>query len=194
MTTLLGAGFLGPLLAGLTPAWGQAPSTATVSIQVKPNQGPWDPAFFGYNRELMELIRQGTEGAAAAAAQGGVQVQGAGGPPAAPAAAPADPAFRLGEVFTYPNPARAGAKPVFHVEVGVADRVRIRVYDVAGRAVHEAAMEQAPEIKDMGAGPRYAYEHAWDGRIASGVYFYVVEAEKAGMPRIRKAGRMAVVR
>lgn len=109
-------------------------------------------------------------------------------------AAGPDSAFRLGEVFTYPNPARGGVSPTFHVEAGIADSVDVRVYDVAGREVYKATISQPPAIKDMGAGPRYAYEHAWDGHIASGVYFYTVEARKSGAGSLRKAGKLGVVR
>jgi len=38
-----------------------------------------------------------------------------------------------------------------------------------------------------------AYEYAWTGRIASGVYYYTVEAERAGK-KLKAKGKFAVVR
>lgn len=113
------------------------------------------------------------------------------------AAAPAgalDPGFYLREVYSFPNPAVGGARPTLHVEVGVADRVTIRVYDIAGQPVHEATLDGPPAVINDGSGPQYAYEHAWEGHIPSGVYLYTVTAEKAGQGTIRKAGKLAVVR
>ncbi|MBI4345484.1 MAG: hypothetical protein HY553_01425, partial [Elusimicrobia bacterium] len=112
---------------------------------------------------------------------------------AAPAAA-ADAAFAFRAAYVFPNPARGGEKPVIHLAVGVADKVTVRIFDAAGREVHRAALNQAPAVVDDGTGPRFAYEHVWDGHIPSGVYLYSVEAEKSGAAPIRKAGRLAVVR
>ncbi|MBI5244035.1 MAG: T9SS type A sorting domain-containing protein [Elusimicrobia bacterium] len=112
----------------------------------------------------------------------------AGGEPAVsdPASAP----LSFGEIYVFPNPARAGAKPVIHVEVGKADQVIIKIYNVAGQQVHEASIDRAAQI----IGSEYAYEHAWEGHIPSGVYFYVVEAKKSGYASIRRTGKLAVVR
>jgi hypothetical protein len=93
-------------------------------------------------------------------------------------------------VFVYPNPARAGAKPTVHIEVGIADEVKIRIFDVAGRQVHEATLTGTPSIIDG----QYAYEFLWDGSIPSGVYFYAVHAKKAGASDIKAQGKFAVVR
>ena len=105
----------------------------------------------------------------------------------------ADPAFRLGEVYVFPNPAKGGAKPVFHIEVGIADSVDITVYTVSGRLAHERALTAAPAVLDDGNGLAYAYEYTWDGHIPSGVYYYAVKAEKAGQ-KLKKTGKFAVVR
>ena len=110
------------------------------------------------------------------------------------AAAEADTAFAFRDLYVYPNPARAGAKPVIHLAVGLADGVTIRIFDVSGRQVHEANVDKPPAVIDDGTGPKYAYEYAWDGHIPSGVYFYTVEAKKSGQGSIRKAGKLAVVR
>ena len=97
--------------------------------------------------------------------------------------------FKLGEVYVYPNPAKGGKVPVFHVEVGQADSVKIRVFTVAGQAVHEVTLTGAPQA----IGGKYAYEYAWEGHIASGVYYYTMEAEQAGK-KLKAKGRFAVVR
>ncbi|HAH08445.1 MAG TPA: hypothetical protein DCM05_18290 [Elusimicrobia bacterium] len=112
--------------------------------------------------------------------------------PSAGLRAAADPeaAFVFRELYVFPNPARAGAKPTIHLAVGKADQVIIRIYNVAGQQVHEASLDGAPQVIDI----QYAYEYAWDGRIPSGVYFYTVEAKKSGQGSIRRTGKMAVVR
>lgn len=101
----------------------------------------------------------------------------------------ADTEFRLGEVYVYPNPAKGGKVPTFHVEAGLADTVKIRVYTVAGQLVHERVLTGNPQI----VGTAYAYEYFWAGRIASGVYYYNIEAEKAGK-KLNAKGKFAVVR
>jgi len=111
----------------------------------------------------------------------------------AAAAGGADPTFVLRDVYVYPNPAVGGAKPVIHVAVGVADKVTIRIYNIAGQKVNEATVDSQPAVIDDGKGPNYAYEYIWDGHIPSGVYLYSFDAEKGGQ-HIRKAGKFAVVR
>ncbi|MFA6093804.1 MAG: hypothetical protein WCU88_09605 [Elusimicrobiota bacterium] len=114
-------------------------------------------------------------------------------PQAQPSAA-ANASFELHEVYAFPNPARKGAKPVVHAEVGLAEGMSIRVYDVSGRLVHSGNIDGAPGIIDDGQGPQYAYEYAWEGHIPSGVYFYAIEARKSGRSSIRKTGKLGVVR
>ena len=101
----------------------------------------------------------------------------------------ADSSFRLGEAYVYPNPAKGGNVPTFHVEVGIADTVKIRVYTVAGQFTHERILTGGPQI----VGSVYAYEYAWTGRIASGVYYYTIEAERSGK-KLKARGKFAVVR
>ncbi|MDT8286587.1 MAG: IPT/TIG domain-containing protein [Elusimicrobiales bacterium] len=98
-------------------------------------------------------------------------------------------AFRLGEVYVYPNPAKGGAAPIFHLEFGLADKVELKVYSVAGSLVHERTLTGPPQVTS----PIYAYEYAWDGHIASGVYYFTVEAERAGA-KLKARGKFAVVR
>ncbi|MFA6029224.1 MAG: LamG-like jellyroll fold domain-containing protein [Elusimicrobiota bacterium] len=102
--------------------------------------------------------------------------------------------FYLRDLYVFPNPARAGAKPTVHLAVGVADSVSIRFYDVSGRKVHEANIDRPPVVMDDGSGPKYVYEYVWDGHIPSGVYFYAVEAKSGGHGSIRRTGKLAVVR
>ena len=104
-----------------------------------------------------------------------------------------DPEFKLGEVYVYPNPAKNGQAPTIHLECGIADSVNIKIYTVSGREAHEYTLTSAPVALDDGNGLSYAYEYAWNGRIPSGVYYYFIEAEKAGR-KIKKAGKFAVVR
>ena len=123
---------------------------------------------------------------------------GADAPGYAPTASPApqagpDAAFRLGEVYVFPNPALRGAAPTFHIECGVADSVKIRVYTVSGRHAHEHTLTGMPAVVDDGSGSEYAYEYAWGGHIPSGVYYYHIEAARGGQ-KLRKTGKFAVVR
>ena len=104
-----------------------------------------------------------------------------------------DPTFRLNDAYVFPNPAKGGAKPVFHIEVGIADSVKILVYTVSGREAHEHTITGLPVILDDGNGLDYAYEYTWDGHIPSGVYYYLVEAERAGQ-KLKKTGKFIVVR
>lgn len=101
--------------------------------------------------------------------------------------------FTLGEVYVFPNPARAGAKPTFHIEVGIADTVHIQIYTISGEPAHETTRIGAPQTINDGQGPQYAYEYAWDGYIPSGVYLYVLTAKRGGA-RIKKTGKFVVVR
>jgi sugar lactone lactonase YvrE len=102
---------------------------------------------------------------------------------------PAALEFKLGEVYVYPDPAKGGKVPTFHIEVGTADSVKLKIYTVAGQLAHEATLTGNPQA----VGSVYAYEYAWSGRIASGVYYYTIEAEKGGK-KIKAKGKFAVVR
>ncbi|HBE87984.1 MAG TPA: hypothetical protein DDW67_02460 [Elusimicrobia bacterium] len=104
-----------------------------------------------------------------------------------------DAAFRLGEVYVFPNPALRGAAPTFHFECGVADSVNIKIYTTSGRFAHGTTLTGMPVALDDGNGLSYAYEYAWREHIPSGVYYYHIEASKAGQ-KIKKTGKFAVVR
>ena len=105
----------------------------------------------------------------------------------------ADPTFKLGEVYCYPNPAKK-INPIFHIESGIADKVELKIYDVSGSLIHESVLSGMPQVIDDGQGPQYAYEYLWDiSRIASGVYIYNIKAEKNGK-EIKKSGRCAIIK
>ena len=70
----------------------------------------------------------------------------------------ADSAFKLGEVYCYPNPAKK-TNPTFHIETGQADKVELKVYDIAGDIIHETVLTGLPQVIDDGKGPQYAYEY-----------------------------------
>ena len=103
------------------------------------------------------------------------------------------PAFRLGEVYVFPNPAKGNEAPVFHIETGIADSVNIKIYTVSGRAAHEYTLTGLPAELDDGNGLSYAYEYTWRGHIPSGVYLYYIETQKAGQ-KLKKIGKFSVVR
>ena len=106
----------------------------------------------------------------------------------------ADATFRLGEVYAYPNPAKGGKNPILHIETGIADRVEVRIFDIAGDLVHQGAIDGLPQLIDDGQGPQYAYEYEWGARgNASGVYLYSIEARKGG-ERLRRTGKLAVIK
>ena len=105
----------------------------------------------------------------------------------------ADASFKLGEVYCFPNPAKK-TNPTFHMEVGIADKVQLYIYDVSGSLIHETLISGLPQIIDDGQGSQYAYEYIWNAsNIASGVYIYRVKAEKNGKA-LKKNGKCAVIR
>lgn len=106
-----------------------------------------------------------------------------------PGLSPSALEFKLGEVYVYPDPAKGGKVPTFHIEVGTADNVKIRIYTVSGQLAQERTLTGSPQA----VGSIYAYEYAWTGRIASGVYYYTIEAERSGK-KIKTKGRFSVVR
>ncbi|MBI2069554.1 MAG: T9SS type A sorting domain-containing protein [Elusimicrobia bacterium] len=104
-----------------------------------------------------------------------------------------DPAFKLGEAYAYPNPAAGGARPIIHIETGMADSARILIYSISGELVQETNLSGQPQVIDDGQGPQYAYEWGWDGHIPSGTYFYLVEAKKDSEV-LRAKGKFYVIR
>jgi hypothetical protein len=101
--------------------------------------------------------------------------------------------FVLRAVFVFPNPAKGGVVPTIHVEAGLADKVTVKIYNVAGQELLKTSIDAPPTLIDSGAGAQYAYEYPWTGHIASGVYLFVVDAEKGGQ-HLTRTGKFAVVR
>ncbi|MBI4052111.1 MAG: T9SS type A sorting domain-containing protein, partial [Elusimicrobia bacterium] len=97
------------------------------------------------------------------------------------AAVPSSGEMVLGEVYAYPNPVPPGKDPVFHVEANNADRIQLKIYTLSGQLAHEAAFSGASEYR-------------WQDHIPSGIYFYVVTAEKSGSSAQKRTGKFAVVR
>ena len=106
-------------------------------------------------------------------------------------AAAANLPFDFGQVYVYPNPAHGAESPTLHVEVGMADRVSTRIYDVSGDLVFEGRLEGSPTVQDGIA----AYEiHLHSADFRSGVYVGVVTAERAGKDTIRRQYRFTIVK
>ncbi len=104
--------------------------------------------------------------------------------------APADPSFAEGETFMYPNPAKEGKNSTIHIEVGVADKVEVSIYDVAGELQDSTELTDAPFIING----QYAYEYQWDTTDkASGVYIARVVATK-GSDKLKITRKFAVVK
>ncbi|MFH2070005.1 MAG: hypothetical protein ABIJ11_02175, partial [Elusimicrobiota bacterium] len=103
-----------------------------------------------------------------------------------------DGEFKLGEVFAYPNPAKGGMKPTLHIEVGAADRVEIKIYNIAAELVHTAEIA-GTNYKTINT--KYCYEYTWNvSDIASGVYIYCVIAEKQGYSPIKVIKKVATIK
>jgi hypothetical protein len=110
----------------------------------------------------------------------------------APAPGLPDDTFTLGNIYSFPNPARENAKPTIHVEVGVADSVEVTIYRIDGTLIHSVILTGQPLI----IGNDYAYEYTWDttNDVASGVYIYHVKAAKTGSDDITATKKLALVK
>ena len=106
-----------------------------------------------------------------------------------------EPAFKLGEIYSFPNPARGSQKPTVHVEVGLADSVTIEFMDIAGQKLGNATLNGQPGIIDDGKGAEYAYEYTWDtSTLGSGSYLAAVTAHKAGYSDLQAVSKIAVLK
>lgn len=109
----------------------------------------------------------------------------------APADAAPDLAFSLRELYAFPNPARRGEALTIRLRLGLADAVRLRIYDGSGRLVHE---DEFPGPRALDGG-QFAYEYRWDAAgAASGVYTYAITARREGEPEIEGIGKAAILR
>ncbi|MFH2069886.1 MAG: FlgD immunoglobulin-like domain containing protein [Elusimicrobiota bacterium] len=102
-----------------------------------------------------------------------------------------DPTFREGEIYVFPNPAKGGKHPTIHVECGIADRVEIRLYNIAAELVGSIDISGSDwKILDN----KYCYEYTWDvSDVASGVYVYLVRAKK-GDREIKTLKKGAIIK
>ena len=101
------------------------------------------------------------------------------------------PDFILGEIYSYPNPAKRGKYPTIHIEVGLADILEVRIYNVAGELVHSA---EIPGGSYKTVNNKYCYKYEWDiSDIASGVYIYLVRAKKDSQT-IKTMKKLAVIK
>lgn len=110
------------------------------------------------------------------------------------AVAPAE--FRQVDVYAFPNPARRSQTVTIRSQVGLADDVAIRIYDISGRLVHSGSVS-SPQIVDdgNGKGSQYTYDYVWDtGGAGSGVYLFAITAKKAGSSPIQKTGKVGVIK
>lgn len=110
------------------------------------------------------------------------------------AVAPAE--FRLVDVYAFPNPARRSQTVTIRSQVGLADDVAIRIYDISGRLVHSGSVGSPQIIDDgNGKGSQYTYDYVWDtGGAGSGVYLFAITAKKAGSSPIQKTGKVGVIK
>jgi len=112
-----------------------------------------------------------------------------------------NPDFVLGEVYSFPNPAKRGKFPTIHIECGIADRVVIGIYNVAAEPIHSTELGGLPLVinnpptSNFGGASKYAYEYTWDiTDIASGVYVYIIRAKKTGFSDIKAQGKTAIIK
>ena len=97
--------------------------------------------------------------------------------------------------YAFPNPAK-GMNPTIRLQAGLADSVKVEIYDAAGRLAHSAGFP-SPRILDdgNGKGPQHTYDYSWNAAgIGSGVYVCVVAARKSGQEPIVKTVKTAVIR
>ncbi len=100
--------------------------------------------------------------------------------------------FELGEVYCYPSPARDGVNPVFHVEAGSADEVRLGIFNVTGNEIATIILDRSQAfMKNL----KLTHEYTWDiTNIASGIYIYTVTAEKEGFMPLRTMKKMGIIK
>ncbi|MBI5745001.1 MAG: hypothetical protein HY952_10695 [Elusimicrobia bacterium] len=102
-----------------------------------------------------------------------------------------DPAFKLGKVYAYPNPAVGVKHPAIHIESGLADKVEIKIYSPAGALLEEAVITDTPKIM-RGV---YAYEYRFaSDNTPSGTCSYQIRAYKTGETPLEASGSLVFVR
>jgi len=102
-----------------------------------------------------------------------------------------DSSFKVGSIYSFPNPAAGGYNPTIHVECGLADTVKVRIYNDIGEFIHEANLSEISGATDNA----YFYEYVWDvSGVASGTYIYTVTAQKSGAADIKATHKLAVIK
>lgn len=92
--------------------------------------------------------------------------------------------FKAGENYVFPNPAKQ-KEPTFHFEFNDADKIQLRVYNIAAELIFEK------EIKE----PQGEHEYRWDtSRISPGVYIYTIRAFKEGENDITMTKKLALMK
>ena len=77
------------------------------------------------------------------------------------------------------------------MECGIADRVEIKVFNIAAEMIHSTILTDSPLVINS----KYAYEYEWnvDG-IASGIYVYLIKARKEGEGEIKVIKKEAIIK
>jgi len=97
--------------------------------------------------------------------------------------------FELKEVYVYPNPAKGGKNPTFHIELSeVANKIELKIYTISADLIHKAELTGPP---NKGT----AYEYTWNtDKVASGVYLYLIRCYKEGYPTIKVIKKLAIIK
>ena len=102
-----------------------------------------------------------------------------------------DPTFKLNDVYSYPNPAKGGVNPIIHIEVGIADTIELRIYNIAGELMNSNQLAGTDYIEKSS---KYCYEYEWNTQsIASGVYVYLIKAQK-GVETIKVLKKIGIIK
>jgi hypothetical protein len=139
-------------------------------------------------RERIEQIRSSSR-AARQRALSAPAVDKTGGASSVGAVA-ADSTFKLGKVYSYPNPAVGVKHPIIHIEAGLADKVEIKVYNNTGKLVEEAVLTETPKIiKGV-----YTYEYKFvSDNTPYGICSYTVRVFKSGFEPVDAAGKIIFI-
>jgi hypothetical protein len=105
--------------------------------------------------------------------------------------------FYYRDQYAFPNPARGGGAVTFRIQPGLAETIELRVYDLAGRKIHDSTDFTFLGAFDdgNGKGAQDTYDHVWSvGGVGSGVYSYVIKASHGGQKPIVKSGKVGVIK
>jgi len=99
--------------------------------------------------------------------------------------------FKFGKIFVYPNPAKNGQNPVVHIEVGIADNVEIKLFDISGMLIKNDIISGDNYKTTSG---RYYYDYIWNTQdIANGIYLCLIKATKHNYPDIKRIIKIAII-